>query len=385
MVPAATTVTRGEDGKFGFLIIDIPLIISDMSILRGERPYFPSNQENFKRGFAMPWRLAVNRKKIFYFSLWTMVAQMPATAYLQAASDPIPNDAKEVNYYLSTLYGDHLAVPAEFTVKSQTYKGWLIWDTGIRPNNCDIQITADFFHRLGFQPKNQRTALSSLAVGGPSSAQAVQFNYIANDGISDVGPIPIHLKLGSLEVGNLRLYTDPVIDRSSSDWYNRFDPRFKDGPGDRVLGNVTFPFMQKYLISIDYQNKKIYFRPLDAERRLFFTHPPLATIQCVITDGIFCPIDLNGRPEGYGLFDTGDPQDLFDSPVIRLSGWPFKSLRLGQYDVLKQEPGYKCSFRKKIGFFSRTKLDFAAIIGNDTFQGHFITIDPKLQKIYVER
>jgi hypothetical protein len=299
----------------------------------------------------------------------------------------IPKDAKEIDFHLSTKFGDHLLVPVKFTVKEKNYEGWLQWDTGIRPNNCDIQITGDFFDQLGFKPKSKRIAHSGLAVtfdGSPTSGE-IKFNYVANDKESDVGPVDIQVQMGNFTAQNIRVYTDPIIDRASSEPFNRSDPFFQGNSKEKVVGNVTFPFMSNYLISIDYKNKKIYLRPLEAEQRRFFAGKPLAVIDCVITDGIFCPVRVNDRPLGYGIFDTGNPYDIYDLSILNSVTCPLTHINLDEFDVVKNEPNYKNTFYKQIGFYSKTKLNLVSMIGNDTFQDRFVTIDPKMQKIYVEK
>jgi uncharacterized membrane protein (UPF0127 family) len=312
-------------------------------------------------------------------------ATMTPTAAPQEniASEPdysVPADAKKVHYYSDEKGGYHLFVPAEFLVSGKSYKGCLNFDTGITTENGDINITHDFFNRLDLKNAQKIKVAESVVnsfAGGFSHRENDEYSA-APDGQTAGTADKIKVKIGDLELDNPELFTN----QSLEDVYVHFSDDsaafYKDYP---VVGAATFQWMKKYLISIDYRNREIYFRPLDSKQRTFFETKPLKVFKgVVIGEGLYLPIEINKTIRGLGSVDTGCPAVLLDSDVVNISCFPIQSYSVGGYDVTEKLEKTKPTLFKNLRYQC-----FIGNIGNNFFENSFITIDPRDQKVYVEK
>ena len=295
----------------------------------------------------------------------------------------IPTDSKMVRYLKDDFFGPHIFVPVELNIQTKEYTGWLLWDSGTRPKNVDMNISSDFFEKLGLGPNRERETSATIpdSEKGNVKKERFKFHFISNGSKSDVGPVPVTGKVGDMSFENLSLYTNPQLDNSVALPYNQNDPKFRDS---KVIGVFPVSLMLKSLTSIDYKNELIYFRPLDSKIRYFFKDPPLEKINFLLTDGIYFKTLINDQIQGMGLFDTGGQANTLDLSKVEIGAFPINSLRIDRHDVLNNGSNSFPVFMKSLkGITSSDDLD--ALIGNEAFEGKFITIDPVNKQIYVEK
>jgi hypothetical protein len=281
---------------------------------------------------------------------------------------PIPSDAKKIQCYVeNTFHNYRFYLPTEIYSKGTTFTGFLHFDTGAPGSfffdGGEIQLREDFFNRLGLKSQKRGPTISRVLEG---QLEQKEFYSISKDN---------SLKVGDIVLDGMNFYTDPLIDQTFINDANNA----KNGLAGNVLGTFTLFAIKNYLVSIDYKNNIIYFRPMHTGKRTFFDSNPLFTIPIEIDNKIHIPIKLNNEVRETVIFDTGSPLNLFFYPQLPLSVFPVTSYKLGDYEL--------CHGRKIPDFalFNENEQADCGSIGNITFKNKFITIDPGLQKIYVEK
>ncbi len=295
----------------------------------------------------------------------------------------VPKDAVAVPFHAEKSWGDYqIFLPVEMDVADRKFEGWVQLDTNVKPYNIDLNISQDLLNQFHLRILRVRKGYSGGidTNNGDFTSELNPYNVISNDDGSDAGKVDVEVKIGQLRIQNAVLCTDQYLERT----YKSFNayPFFKN---KRLIGVFPLSLFKKYLTSIDYPHQMIYFRPLDSERRAFFSSGEKETMDCDFTDdGALIPISINGKVSGSGFFDTGASMNLMDISQVDISNLPFTSYKLGGYDVLKNNPGYYPEFFKAFTGGWKPKKIFA-LVGNDIFENMFITADPRFNKIYIER
>jgi hypothetical protein len=186
------------------------------------------------------------------------------------------------------------------------------------------------------------------------------------------------VKIGDLKIENPSLFTSQSLENVYLKFFDLKAEFSKEYP---AVGLVPFYLMKQYLISIDYKNNEMYFRPLDSKVRTFFEKKPLKVFKGItLGEGFYLPILINKSICGLATFDTGAPFCLVDPDTVNISCFPIQSCQLGGVDVTTQFQKTTPYLFKNLHFKS-----FIANIGNDFFENTFITIDLRDQKIYIEK
>jgi len=291
----------------------------------------------------------------------------------------IPANAKNARFYFDGKTGFHMFVPAEFSILGKTYKGSLNWDTGVPTENGGLNLTRDFI--LGLKLKNlQQEKIEESVLNSYSGGYAKKVNqeYCWSNDVKTNGNDDVEVKIGDLKIENPSLFTSQSLEGV---YLKESDPKAEFLKEYPAVGLIPFYLMRQYLISIDYKNNEMYFRPLDSKVRTFFAKKPLKVFEGeILGEGFYLPIEINKSVRGLATLDTGAPFCLVDPDTVNISCFPIQSCQLGGVDVTTK-------FRKATPFlFKNLRFQsFIANIGNDFFENSFITIDPRDQKIYVEK
>ncbi len=141
-----------------------------------------------------------------------------------------------------------------------------------------------------------------------------------------------------------------------------------------AVGVVSNYFLSQYLLTVDYPNHQVYFRPLDAVRRTFYETKPLADVPYRNEGGaIRIPITLNHKIQGEAYVDTGTPFSWVDPAKITK---PLTSWLIGDYEATPhvRRPPWKVPIQPGT----------IAHLGNDVLGSAVLTIDPREKRLYLE-
>ncbi len=324
-----------------------------------------------------------------FLGMLAFTALRPGNAAGQAAATPsstagpspiqsayaLPPDAQVIDGDFSD--GDIL-IKARFKIhdlarinaKDVTQDGWLRWGISTEfpgwPTQKLVGITADLAERLGL---NFELAKKWGMENGI---------WISDDHNSEMGPVRIQIDLGH----GVTWMDLPMVATE------HFDESFKDmnqtrQGDDRVVGLLPYGLLAQYLFSLDYQNQKIYLRPLDASRRTFFDKKPIKEASYKGSDDIYLPVTVNQKVNGYAILTTESDSTYAETP----GNEPVTSYRIGGFDFMKYDPGLKPSVSSidMQGWVLPQGVTVVAWLENDFLRDFFVTVDPRNQKIYFEK
>lgn len=161
------------------------------------------------------------------------------------------------------------------------------------------------------------------------------------------------------------------------------DSMHRDVLGDKkIVGLMGYPMMAKYITSIDYVKKKIYFRPLDSEQRTLSVGKPIA--QVTYRDDrstIWFPLIINKEIKGFAHVDSGYPFTWVEKTKVPTK---VNSFVINEYEFMGMMSDIEFRPLEQEGSYGEMGFNLIGNLGNSFLEKTVFTIDPTNKLLYFE-